>query len=88
MDSNRNRPAVISIGEVLWDLFPEGARFGGAPANFACHAANLGAGVNMVSAVGDDARGHEAIENILRRACELAADVRSQPGAVPALLTR
>jgi len=33
---------VVGLGEVLWDLFPEGARFGGAPANFACHAAVLG----------------------------------------------
>lgn len=55
------RPAIISLGEVLWDLFPEGARFGGAPANFACHAAALGGDVTMVSAVGDDARGREAI---------------------------
>jgi len=60
-----SNPAILSLGEVLWDLFPEGARFGGAPANFACHAAVLGANVSMVSAVGDDSRGHEAIE-ILR----------------------
>lgn len=55
-------PSILSLGEVLWDLFPEGARFGGAPANFACHAAVLGANVCMVSAVGDDPRGREAIE--------------------------
>ena len=59
------QPAILSIGEVLWDLFPEGARFGGAPANFACHAAVLGAKVTMVSAVGSDLRGREAAE-ILR----------------------
>ena len=55
-------PHLGSIGEVLWDLFPDGARFGGAPANFACHAALLGGKVSMVSAVGDDARGEEAIQ--------------------------
>tara|TARA_Y100000588_G_scaffold393956_1_gene512081 strand:+ start:249 stop:1157 length:909 start_codon:yes stop_codon:yes gene_type:complete len=49
-----NRPNIISLGEVLWDLFPTGPRFGGAPANFACHAAALGARVSMVSAVGQD----------------------------------
>ena len=54
-------PAILSCGEVLWDLFPDGPRFGGAPANFACHAALLGAQVSLVSAVGDDARGREAI---------------------------
>ena len=32
---------ILSCGEVLWDLFPDGPRFGGAPANFACHAALL-----------------------------------------------
>lgn len=52
---------LLSLGEVLWDLFPEGARFGGAPANFACHAAALGAEVTMASAVGDDERGRAAL---------------------------
>ena len=57
-----NRPTILSFGEVLWDLFPAGPRFGGAPANFACHAAALGGDVTMISAVGSDARGVEAIE--------------------------
>lgn len=52
---------ILSCGEVLWDLFPEGARFGGAPANFACHAALLGGEVTMLSAVGGDVRGDEAV---------------------------
>lgn len=59
-------PTILSCGEVLWDLFPEGARFGGAPANFACHAAILGGTVSMLSAVGNDPRGEEAVA-ILQR---------------------
>lgn len=59
------KPVILSLGEVLWDLFSDGERFGGAPANFACHAAILGADVAIVSAVGDDRRGREALE-ILR----------------------
>ena len=61
------RPVIISIGEVLWDLFPlpQGERFGGAPANFACHAALGNGEVTMVSAIGDDNRGREAT-SILR----------------------
>lgn len=55
------KPQVISIGELVWDLFPKGERFGGAPANFACHAALNGARVTMVSAVGNDERGQDAI---------------------------
>ena len=59
------KPAILSCGEVLWDLFPDGERFGGAPANFACHAAILGGDVTMLSAVGDDRHGREAM-HILR----------------------
>ena len=59
-------PAILSCGEMLWDLFPAGPRFGGAPANFACHAALHGARVALLSAVGDDPRGREATA-ILRR---------------------
>jgi len=34
---------VVGIGEVLWDLLPAGKQLGGAPANFAFHAGQLGA---------------------------------------------
>lgn len=61
-----DHPHILSIGEVLWDLFPDGARFGGAAANFACHAAFLGGEVSLLSATGDDHRGISAVE-ILRR---------------------
>ena len=54
--------SIVSIGETLWDLFSDGARFGGAPANFACHAALLGCHVTMLSAVGNDAFGAQALE--------------------------
>ena len=65
MPAEPRKPRILSCGEVLWDLFPEGARFGGAPANFACHAALLGGDVTMLSAVGKDIRGDEAV-TILR----------------------
>ena len=55
-------PAILSFGEVLWDLFPDGECFGGAPANFASHAAILGGSVRIVSAVGDDGHGRGAVE--------------------------
>lgn len=62
MNPNATRqPAILSCGEVLWDLFPTGPRLGGAPANFACHAARLGGAVSFLTAVGDDARGAEAV---------------------------
>lgn len=55
---------VAAVGEILWDVFPDGPRFGGAPANFACTIAGLGGdsvGVAMVSAVGRDDLGDRAV---------------------------
>lgn len=54
------RPLVISWGELLWDLFSDGPRLGGAAANVAYHLAALGAHAVLVSRVGDDELGHEA----------------------------
>ncbi len=63
----RDPPCVVAIGAVLWDVFPDGERLGGAPANFAVHAAALGARSTMVSCVGDDARGKAALEILSER---------------------
>lgn len=73
-------PKILSCGEVLWDLFPEGPRFGGAPANFACHAALLGADAIMLSAVGDDARGAEAVSILAGIGVDTAL-IQQIPGA-------
>ena len=50
------------MGDGLWDLFPDGPRFGGATANYACHASRLGGNVSMVSGVGMDERGDALLE--------------------------
>jgi len=65
-----DRP-IVGLGEVLWDVFPTGAVFGGAPANFACHVAALGGRSSMVSAVGDDSLGHEALATLRARGVDL-----------------
>ena len=52
---------VVSVGEVLWDLLPEGALMGGAPANVSIHARALGADARLVSRVGRDALGDEIV---------------------------
>jgi fructokinase len=59
------RPTIVGIGEILWDVFPDGPQFGGAPANFACTAAELTAGemdVFAVGSVGRDDLGTQAIK--------------------------
>lgn len=56
---------VIGLGEALWDCLPEGRKIGGAPANFAYHASQFGLNSIAVSAIGDDALGHELEEKFL-----------------------
>jgi len=58
------RPVVVGLGEILWDLFPDGKQLGGAPANFAFHAQCLGASGAVVSAVGDDGLGCEILARL------------------------
>ena len=53
---------ICGVGEVLWDAFPEGEKFGGAPANFTCHCHSLGAETYVVSCIGKDKRGRTARE--------------------------
>src|SRR5262249_38149845 len=58
----RHNFAIVGLGELLWARFPDGPRFGGAPVNFACHAAALGADVHVATSVGNDALGREALQ--------------------------
>jgi len=51
---------ALVVGEVLWDRFPDSARLGGAPLNFAVHLKRLGHDPLLVSAVGADAPGEKA----------------------------
>ena len=55
---------VVGLGEVLWDVLPEGKKLGGAPANFAYHAGQFLGSDNTIaiSALGEDALAEETIE--------------------------
>ena len=58
---------VIGMGEALWDCLPEGRKIGGAPANFAYHAAQFGLQSVAVSAVGHDALGQEILDTFSQK---------------------
>ena len=80
-----NLPVITGLGEVLWDVYPDAAHFGGAPANFASHAASLGAEAWMVSAVGADDFGDRALAALHERGvhCDhLAQDPHHATGRV------
>jgi fructokinase len=58
------RRSVAAVGEILWDVFPDSVRLGGAPLNFGVHARRLGHPVYLLSAVGADDRGRQATREI------------------------
>jgi len=57
---------VAGIGELLWDVLPEGKELGGAPGNFAWHVHALGLNAVVISRVGDDNGGREIEERLDR----------------------
>jgi fructokinase len=61
---------IVGIGEILWDVFPDQDRFGGAPCNFACSASELAgseANVHFVGAVGEDSYGKRGEDSLRAR---------------------
>jgi fructokinase len=68
---------ILGVGELLWDILPEGHRpggisiddslsgyLGGAPANFAVMAGRLGSHAAILSRIGRDQLGRKAIEQL------------------------
>src|SRR5260370_40574755 len=79
----RNLTRIVVLGEVLWDLFPDSVRLGGAPLNFAVHASRLGFQTLLVSAVGDDDLGRRAREAVKKMGLDTSmfhTTARWQPG--------
>jgi fructokinase len=63
MDQQRT---LIGLGELLWDYFPDGRRPGGAPANVAYHAQQLGLRGLALSRVGTDHEGEKLVQHLAR----------------------
>jgi fructokinase len=82
MDSDAT---VVGIGELLWDCFGQERRPGGAPANVAFHAAQLGLQGLVVSRVGDDPLGRELVEHLRSRGLDtsrIQIDAEAPTGTV------
>lgn len=65
--SNIGKEIIVGLGEVLWDCFTDSRRPGGAPANVAFHAQQLGHRGIISSRVGDDELGGELLEYLESR---------------------
>lgn len=70
---------IVGIGELLWDVLPEGKVLGGAPANFAYHASQFGFDGYAVSAVGNDPLGNEIRENLKSKKLNHIVETVSYP---------
>ncbi|MFZ0491453.1 MAG: carbohydrate kinase [Salegentibacter sp.] len=55
---------AVCFGEVLWDVFPDKERIGGAPLNVASRLAGLGIQTEVISKVGSDERGAKLLSSL------------------------
>lgn len=62
---------MTSYGEVLWDVYPEKERLGGAPANLAFHVVRRGGDGILVTRLGHDERGAQATERLRQASVQL-----------------
>jgi fructokinase len=67
---NAEKTVVIGVGELLWDCFADSRRPGGAPANVAFHARQLGLDGVICSRVGSDPLGDELVVHLAGRGLE------------------
>lgn len=56
--------SVVCFGEVLWDVFPDKVKLGGAPLNAAYNMYKLGANCRMISRIGSDDLGQQLLAEI------------------------
>lgn len=57
----KTKGTIFCFGEVLWDLFQDGKKIGGAPLNVALRLHSYGYDANVISRVGQDKLGKEII---------------------------
>lgn len=82
-DKDTKRPLVVGIGELLWDVFPESKKAGGAPINFVYHTTQMGANGCAISAVGNDVFGTEIIRELEKNhVCNYIEKVEHPTGSV------
>lgn len=78
---------VVGLGEILWDMLPNGKQLGGAPANFAFHAGQFGLSSCVASAIGKDAFGEEIVETLETKKLPFILEEVDYPtGTVPVTL--
>ena len=80
------RHTIVCLGEILWDIFPNGRKLGGAPANFAYASSLLGERAVIASRVGEDDLGQEVRHELSRSGLE-ATHIQSDPACPTGTVT-
>jgi len=70
---------ILSIGEILWDIFPDKKILGGAPANFVFHARQFGSDATLFTALGNDQQGLELEEEAAKAGIIMQSSRVSHP---------
>ena len=69
---------AVSYGEVLWDVFADGKKIGGAPLNLALRMQSLGCDVAMISCVGKDSDGEEIVAYVQEKGLDATSIIRTE----------
>lgn len=56
---------ITAFGEILWDVYPDKKRLGGAPFNFIYHILKIIGRANFISSVGNDENGKELLSILI-----------------------
>jgi len=64
MTNHQDKYRMAGIGELLWDILPDGRKLGGSPMNVAYHCLAAGIKSAVVSAIGNDKLGSEILEQV------------------------
>ncbi|WP_269237370.1 carbohydrate kinase family protein [Flavobacterium flavigenum] len=62
--NNNRKLKVVAFGEILWDVFENEKKIGGAPLNVALRMKSLGCEVSMISGVGNDDNGDAILHEV------------------------
>jgi len=85
-----NNLKTVCFGEILYDVFPDRERIGGAPLNVASRLSGLGISTEMISKVGDDEKGEKLISYLKSKNIKtenIAKDAEYSTGVVNVTLS-
>ena len=72
VENSSGSELIVSVGEVVWDVFPDRRVLGGAPINVAYHLCRLGVEVSVITRIGCDELAEETVRSLADLGLSLA----------------